>query len=181
MFYANNLDKIKPVIDSFNLEEARSIEEAQEPCDKDSIKADLSFIKAHLSFLPNSIQHLEIAGLTLAEALAVVEDADQRIGLIPGPKGAFFKAKMNSVLKKNSALKLMQQVNDVLQGDENSTVPQNMSPEDLTNLKYCPLSSVDVERSFSIFKLLFSNRRHSFSEENLRQSLIVNCFYSRNE
>lgn len=88
---------------------------------------------------------------------------------------------MKSVLEKNSALKLMQQVNGVLQGDKNSTLPQNMSPDDLTNLKYCPLSSVDVERSFSIFKLLFSDRRGSFSEENLRQSLIVNCFYSRNE
>ncbi len=66
-----------------------------------------------MSFLPGSIQQLEDAGLTLTDALGIVEDAKNKIDSIPGPKGVFFKAKMDAVLKKNTALKFLQDVNGV--------------------------------------------------------------------
>lgn len=34
-------------------------------------------------------------------------------------------------------------------------IPENLSLGDLAYFKYAPINSVDVERSFSIFKVLF--------------------------
>ena len=51
--------------------------------------------------------------------------------------------------------------------------------EELNEKTDVPLASVDVERSFSIFKNILSDRRHSFTEQNLKQTLIVNCFHAR--
>lgn len=64
-FYAENLEKIKPVVDGFDREEAESIAEVQDLCEKNSLKANLAFIQTHLSFLPASIKQVEEAGLTL--------------------------------------------------------------------------------------------------------------------
>ena len=132
-----------------------------------------------MGFLLSSIKRLEEAGLPLSESLAIVEDAAKKIESIPGPKGAFFSAKMKNVLKKNGALKLLQDVNGVLQGKEDAAGPANMSASDMANLKFCPLAIVDVERLFSIFKNILSERRQRFTEQNLKQTLIVNCFHAR--
>ncbi len=75
--------------------------------EKASLKSDLAFIQTHLSFLPGSIQQLEEAGVTLTDSLGIVEDAKNKIDSIPGPKEVFFKAKMDAVLEKNTALKFL--------------------------------------------------------------------------
>ena len=48
-----------------------------------------------------------------------------------------------------------------------------------TDLKYCQVTSVEVERSFSVYKHIFRDRRHSFKDENLEKVVVSNCFYGR--
>ena len=86
---------------------------------------------------------------------------------------------MDAVLEKKVALKFMHKVNDVLQSKEDTNLLDNLSAVETANLKYCPLASVDVERSFSIFKNMFTDGCLSFTEQNLKHSLIVNCFHSQ--
>ncbi|KAF0765111.1 DUF659 domain-containing protein [Aphis craccivora] len=38
-----------------------------------------------------------------------------------------------------------------------------------------PITSVDVERSFSKYKNLLSNNRRSFTFDNIKYALIVQC------
>lgn len=59
-------------------------------------------------------------------------------------------------------------------------------PEDLTNnnlvyFMYAPMSSVDVERSFSVYKNLLSSNRRRFTFENIRKYLIVQCNFQGKE
>ena len=49
-----------------------------------------------------------------------------------------------------------------------------ISPEMVHLFKYAPLTSVDVERSFSCLKNVFRDRRHNFKETNLEKYIIVN-------
>ena len=99
---------------------------------------------------------------------------------LPGAKGKVLKDKSKNVLKKNASLETMQRVVKILEG-EDSSLPDGMEPNDVTELKYCPITSVDLERSFSAFKLLFSDRRHNFTEENMSKVMISNCFYARKQ
>ena len=45
----------------------------------------------------------------------------------------------------------------------------------LFNIKYAPLTSVEVERSFSALKNLLTDKRTSLSDENLEQLLVIQC------
>ncbi len=65
----------------------------------------------------------------------------------------------------------------VIQGKDQS-LPSEMDPASIAALKFCPMTSVDVERSFSQFKHVFSDRRQSFIQENLAQVVIASYFYA---
>ena len=56
------------------------------------------------------------------------------------------------------------------------TLPQDLSPSIATDLKNAPTTSVDVERSFSIYKTIITDRRTNFTPENLEKYIIVHSF-----
>lgn len=43
----------------------------------------------------------------------------------------------------------------------------NFSPNILANFKYTPITSFDVECSFSSYKLILTDRHHNFTEINM--------------
>jgi len=47
---------------------------------------------------------------------------------------------------------------------------------DISNMKYGPLTSVDVERSFSRYKSILRPNRRTFKFENLQMYVVSNCF-----
>jgi hypothetical protein len=118
--------------------------------------------------------------LKLKDSLAIVKTAVNSLEVLTGAKGLIFKDKINSVVAKNPGLAILQQVNGVLQG-EIVDLPSNMSYGEAAELRYCPIVSVDVERSFSTYKYVFSDRRTSFTEVNLEKTLVINSFYARKE
>lgn len=54
-------------------------------------------------------------------------------------------------------------------------LPENFSCYSLLYFKYAPISSVDVERSFSVYKNMLADNEKSFKFENSSTLLIVNC------
>ena len=71
----------------------------------------------------------------------------------------------------------MKIIANILQGDKDVTMA-DISPKDLAGFKYAPVTSVDVERSFSSYKHILSDRRQGFNFENLGKILII---YSNSE
>jgi hypothetical protein len=162
----------------FDSQDAKSIREAQVLLEKPSLAVDLTFIHSNLEFLAGSITKLEKAGLPLSHAVGIVQDAQKRLETLTGEKGTNLKGKMDSVLKKNSNLEVLNKVAKVLEG-EAENLPEGMEPRDVAELKYAPIASVDAERSFSLFKHIFSDRRHNFTEENLSSAVISSFFYAQ--
>jgi len=52
---------------------------------------------------------------------------------------------------------------------------EELNLDDMTYLKFAPITSVDVERSFSSYITLLIDNRRSFILENLIEFLIVQC------
>jgi hypothetical protein len=71
----------------------------------------------------------------------------------------------------------MQIISKMLEGEEVTTegLPEDLNIDDITFFKYAPITSVEVERSFSSYKILLSNNRRSLIFENIKHSLIVQC------
>jgi len=94
---------------------------------------------------------------------------------IPGIKGSEIKNKMLHQ-QKNKGFKLMIQIVKVLIRDNSVKLPQDLSPSMVTGLKNASIMSVDVERSFSIYKTIITDRRTNFTPENLEKYIIVHSF-----
>jgi hypothetical protein len=79
----------------------------------------------------------------------------------------------DDVLLKNPGFETMRKIGAFLNGnlDENLDIPANI----LYRFKYAPVTSVDVERSFSTYKNILSDRRTSFTPENLEYYMISHC------
>ncbi len=84
---------------------------------------------------------------------------------------------MEDVLTKNSGLTVLSKTGEVMDST-GADLPAGFDASDAANLAFCPIESVDVEHTFSVFKHIFADRRQSFSEENLEKSIVVNCVFS---
>jgi hypothetical protein len=52
----------------------------------------------------------------------------------------------------------------------------NLSPNDITAMKYVPITSCDVERSCNRYKSVLRPNRRTFHFENLKQCMVCHYF-----
>ena len=93
-----------------------------------------------------------------------------------GDAGVQVFEKFEQVLEKNPGFLTILDIGKVLSGApvENFDMPPNI----ISRYLYAPLTSTDVERSFSIYKSVLTERRTRFNPQNLEMYLIVHCFYN---
>lgn len=74
---------------------------------------------------------------------------------------------------------VLKEILKILRGDSANfndlTVPYYL-PDILANFKYTPITSVNVEHSFSSYKYILTDRRHTFKVINMEHTLITYCF-----
>ena len=89
-----------------------------------------------------------------------------------GDVGLNVQNKFNSILQKNPGLNRMKEVSRILSGKQSDLV---MAPDMAAALRYAPMTSCDVERSFSVYKNILTDRRTNFTEYNLEMYIVCNC------
>ncbi|XP_025195751.1 uncharacterized protein LOC112594943 [Melanaphis sacchari] len=90
--------------------------------------------------------------------------------------GEKIKIKIESVLSKNKGYQAVLKISEILNGkEETDGIPEDWSLNDFMYMKNCPITSVDVERTFSVYKSLLTCNRQSFKFKNIKKSLIVQC------
>ena len=55
------------------------------------------------------------------------------------------------------------------------TAECDLTPNMIAVMKFAPLTSCDVERSFSVYNSILTEDRTNFTPENLEMYLICNC------
>ncbi|KAJ4429773.1 hypothetical protein ANN_21977 [Periplaneta americana] len=114
----------------------------------------------------------ESSGKPVYTQLGLIEEVTEKINLVPGYVGEKVSEKLKSVLQKSPGLTVLHTVADILAGktpEHECAVPSHLIP----TFKYALVSSVDVERLFSAYKMVLSEKRCSFSMENLEKALVV--------
>lgn len=86
-----------------------------------------------------------------------------------------FGQKLEAVLTRNPGFTQMVVIRNVIfqNAQPEDSYVQSLSPKELTLFKYAPLTSTDVERSFSEYGNVFTDQRKSFLFENLKQHLVI--------
>jgi hypothetical protein len=84
---------------------------------------------------------------------------------------------MSVVLNKHSGLKTIKCIRNILCGiADEDTMELNLSRSEITAMKYAPITSCDVERSFTRCKSVLRPNRRTFHFENLKQYMVCHCF-----
>ena len=137
-------------------DEAFLIVAAQKLLESSEVRNDLTFIVAEFGFLPQVICQLQERGEPLPKLVKIVDDAVQRLESVPGKWGLLVREKCKMVFSKNPDLDKLRNIKKVLQGD-NSVVVE-LVPTVVQCIRFAPITSVDVERSFSQMKNVLSDR-----------------------
>ncbi|KAJ4447666.1 hypothetical protein ANN_09673 [Periplaneta americana] len=111
-----------------------------------------------------------------AEALRLIEEITKVIHQESAtPSSNRVKQKLSSVLCKNGGYAIFCDIKDMLAGKKSTDTP-GVAKTDFNNLvfyRFAPITSCDVERSFSQYKFCLADNRRKFSFETLRIDVIV--------
>ena len=110
----------------------------------------------------------------MCEALNVYEEAISKVSSAPEEKGESVKKKCDKVTASNIGLATFKKIRNILEGRNEEHFPM-MNPADISSFKYAPVTSTEVERSFSMLKHLLSDRRLSFTEQNVKKMIVASC------
>lgn len=173
LFYAQNLDAIKKVINTLDSDDSAAVFVAKEMLSDSSLQKNLTMIETHFSWLPLCITKLESSNLSLNEAIEEINTVEKNVDAIPGAIEGV-KEKFKYILNKNSGFSKLKKVNDFINGIGDD-LPSEVPAEKAKYFKYCPVTSVEVERTFSAFKLLLTERRQNLTVQHLEKHIVIYC------
>lgn len=125
------MEEVKLVVDQFNPSDAKCIRKRRDLMQDEDMLNDLTFIKSYLGFLSNAITKLEEQGLSLHHSLAILEEAQENLGSIPGSRGLVFLNRLKDVVAKNETLQALIHIDKVLSGEADSRIPPDFTPSPL--------------------------------------------------
>ncbi|KAL4083198.1 hypothetical protein QTP88_028528 [Uroleucon formosanum] len=138
MYYCDHFELIKEIINQLDGEDA----------------------VAHIT---KSITQLETFGGPLIDSINIIQKIKAEIQKAPNQIRKIIYQKLTSTLNKNKGFKIISDISDTLNGQgATNEILDELTANDLAFFKYSPITSVDVERSFSIYKNLLATKDHFY-------------------
>lgn len=149
-YYCKYYKDIRRVLLSLNAEDSISVKEDQQLIQEAEMEVNLAYIHSDFGFIPEFITKLETQYISLSEALSAVKYAQNKLKNCEDEIGVTVFQKFNNVLEKNRRFKTILNISKILSEQETSMegLPDDLTVDDITYLKYAPNTSTDVERSF---------------------------------
>lgn len=131
----------------------------------------MAYIISNFGNISQSITRLEEQGLSIQVALEIFAQVENAMESATGLQADRVKAKFANIVSKNPGIETIAKFCQILSGQN---VDCDVSARLIPFYKFAPLTSCDVERSFSIYKSILADNRMSFSMKNLEMYLICN-------
>jgi len=131
--------------------DAVSIKKAQNLVNQRSMEPNLIFIESNYGFLLTHIKQIETQGVKLSKTIKEITQTKKKIEEVSSEVGVAIQKKLTYVLEKNRGFETMMKISMILTGDSESMdgLPEELTGDDLKFYKYAPMTSTDVEKSFS--------------------------------
>lgn len=173
-YYYLYFEQFSDVVQKLDPEESAFIEEVQELINSSNIKNEIAFIYCNFYCICDAITKLETSGLSLSDSLEIIDSVYRKLESI-GDSGEKVFTKLKYVLNKNKGLERIRKIYQILNGNCDHNLDIDLSPQQIASFKWCPITDCDIERSFSKYKFILSDRRLRFEEKNLKMYLIIHC------
>lgn len=175
VFHAENFNKIKEIFELLDAKEAKCVAEAKDHLKNEQLFVDLLFIKNHFSIIPATIEKLEAKGMRLTASLEIFFNFKKSMEIVPGLYGEIVVTKLENVLRKNPSFDDIAGLSSIFKNEVETPIKLSIKQEFWGQYMFAPVSSCDVERSFSAYKNILKDKRESFTCENIEKVLIVYC------
>lgn len=120
------------------------------------------------------IKKLEARSLDLITSISEVDSVFTALSKAPGNAGERVRVKLEKVLSKNEGFLFLKSIRQVFTGGVGtSDLFQTLTVDEILHLRYALITSTDVERSFSTYKHIFSDRRRYLQLTNLFPRLMI--------
>jgi len=161
------------VVDILDPHDAVCIENSQNAFKNPLVSQQIAYIQSNFGIIASAITKLESQGLSLMEVAEVISEVDKALAGASGSVGITIRQKWRQILEKNSGFSKISKIMHILSGQLFNDF--DMAPSLILLFKFAPITAVDVERSFSIYKTVLADNRTRFTPENLEMYLISNC------
>jgi len=180
-FYAKHFEQVKQVVDSLDPKDAASIGKMQSLYSDPKTMMDLAVVETNYTFLPGHITKLEDSKLALNEAIGIAEEVTLQLSATKCVSADVIKTRLKTILQRNEGYQMMKLILKAQSGEisDVTSLPQ-LTPSQIASLKYAPLTTCSVERSFSSHKHLLTDRRQRLTPGNLEMLLVCKCYYNKN-
>lgn len=173
-YYAKYFDDFVEILANINCDDSSAVRQCQSLIKNCELRNQMVYISSNYGFLPEVITKLETKNKSLVAQVNIVKDTIQKISAVQGEIGVRVNTKLQSVILKNKGFSVIKDISDVLSGENNNS-QLKYTAEQIMNFKFAPITSVDVERTFSIYKNMLCSNRQSFLFENLSQQFLIHC------
>lgn len=173
-FYADNYEKIKEIIFDFD-DSSKGISNTKKLFQNHILPKQLVFLKNY-AFVPKIILDLEQKNLSLVTSVNLIKTFESECKNVQGDIGKTIFHKFSNIILKNEGFIVLRNLANIYSGNFEDI--NTIHPDISGKFKFAPITSVDVERSFSLYKYILTDRRQSFNTDNLEKHLIVHSFYN---
>jgi len=149
VFYCENFDNIQLFLSQLSESDSEVVRKVKKLADDNGLRDEL-YAAHSLKFLADNIRKLETRNLTKEEQWEILNEAREKLD-------GFARNKLESSLARNPDLLHVMEKSDL---------------EFRVRTKFAPLVSVDVERSFSIYKNILAANRLNFTFPNVEMICI---------
>lgn len=162
------------LINTFDSNDAICIKKAKNHLKNPQLKGQLAYLLSNFQFVTEIQILIQAKNLMLSNAIALIEDFESKLNSVQGYFGEEVKVKFENLIGKNNGFKELKNINSILNGQQ-LQLNANFTPEQLSCFKFAPITSCDVERSFSKYKYLYNQRKHCYEFDNFAKTLIISC------
>ena len=115
--------------------------------------------------------------MSLNDSFNLLASAEEIVLQTPNELGSDLKLKFDAIFNKNPDLVKIVKFNRMMNSlqSANELFLENLSMETVLQYKYAPLTSCDVERSFSAFKMVLSEKRQKLTMVSLEKIMVIYC------
>lgn len=161
-YYEKYYDEIKNVVSQLNSSDSMAIRNAKNILEKENLRDQLIYIENHYTIILFSLKELQKQNLALSDSFLALDQVRAALNECNSDR---IKLKIEKVLDRNPDI-------DVLRGFEEKLSKNEVTDETLF-YKFVPLTSTDVERSFSTYKWVLDVKRNRLKVENLEKIMVI--------
>ena len=97
------------------------------------------------------------AHMLLTESSELFETTLRKLGSVPGPLGEKMHQKAKDVLSRNPDYPRIKELAKILRGRPPTSITTGLTPIEVAGFQFAPITSTDVERTFSGLKTVLED------------------------